>query len=1398
MVRREIKKPVPKNTSGCAHAEEALGKITKKFHSLVELVPHAIYECDSQGVITIANSAYSKITGYTQDELIGKYLWELMAPGKQKESLPAYIKQLVSEQPAPTPYITRNITKDGQIIDVQIDWSYKRNEKGQVTGFACILSDITERKKAERVVEEIQTRLSDFFENTPMGFHIFGPDQIITDINETELKLIGYCREEVVGKKTWAEFITPEQKPLFKKHWQAVLTTGRVDGLEYTLIHKDGRKIDVILNASSRFDDDGSLINTRGSVLDITEKKQAEKVLKRHELRLQSLLDINKMTEASEQEILDFAREEAIKVTRSEFSFIGFVNEDESAMTINAWSKEAMAQCSVIDKPIHFPIAEAGIWAEPVRQRKPFIVNDYSADLPHKRGCPKGHVPIKRFLSVPVFEGEHIVAAAAVANKEENYDELDIRALTSIMSDTWQLIRRKQAEESLRESEERFRTVIERASEALFLIELNGKFVDVNQRACDELGYTREELLNLSVPQIASIFNEKTFAKFVQTLRMGVPVTLEAVHQRKDGTTLPVEVRTGLMEIHGKLHLLSLVRNITKRKDRESHRLLAEKILKSLNQKNNKLDTIQSILTLIKESTGFEAVGVRLRQGDDFPYFAVKGFSAEFVEVENYLCCRDGKGELVLDSKGGSHLVCMCGNVLSGRTDPALPFFTEGGSFWTNSTTELLASVSPEEMKGQTRNQCCRFGYESVALIPLRSGDEILGLLQLNDTRRGRFTPGMIRFFEGTCASIGITIARIKAEEQVRNLAKFPSENPNPVLRAAKDGTILYSNKAGYKLLNKWKSRVGKSASQDWCDLITGVLNSHKSKAKEVKLKGRIYSFAIAPVPQEGYVNIYGRDVTKEKKAEEAIKKARDELEKQVAKRTIELSHTIGTLQEEIRERMIAERTLNERSKTLEAFFSNSITPLVFLDPQFNFIRVNQAYADACQRDVSEFPGRNHFELYPSDAKEIFEEVVHTKIAHQVIARAFTFPDHPEWGVTYWNWTLTPIMDDTDEVELLVFALEDVTERKRAELKVQRSEEKYRELVENANSIIMRRDTNGNITFFNEFAQKFFGYSEDEILGKNVIGTIAPETEASGRDLRALIKKISQNPEEYAANENENMLKDGERVWISWTNKPIRDETGKVVEILAVGNDITQFKQAQEKILADQKRLRSLTAELVIAEERERRKIARNMHDSIGQILAFSARELGTLHKSAPEKLTGSLAEIKYHLDDALKQTRTLTFNLSPPILYDLGFEAAVDELVEQFSRERKIECRFESHGEPGKLADHTKILLYRSVRELLMNIAKHANAKLVRISLSRINNDIQVAVEDDGIGFDLSRLGSKSISESGFGLFSIRERLTHIGGKFDIQTSSGKGTKVTLLAPVKPRKLRAKKEVIL
>ena len=180
-----------------------------------------------------------------------------------------------------------------------------------------------------------------------------------------------------------------------------------------------------------------------------------EEALRLDESRLEAVWQLSQMTKATLKEITDFALEEGVRLTKSQIGYLAFMNEDETVLTMQAWSKTAMEQCAIIDKPIDYPLETTGLWGEAVRQRRPMITNDYAAPNPYKKGYPEGHVEMRRHLNIPVFDGDRIVAVAGVGNKDEDYDESDIRQLTLLMNGMWWQIKRQRAEEELAAEVER-------------------------------------------------------------------------------------------------------------------------------------------------------------------------------------------------------------------------------------------------------------------------------------------------------------------------------------------------------------------------------------------------------------------------------------------------------------------------------------------------------------------------------------------------------------------------------------------------------------------------------------------------------------------------------------------------------------------------------------------------------------------------------------------------------------------------------------------------------------------------------------------------------------------------------------------------------------------------------
>ncbi|MCU0574752.1 MAG: PAS domain S-box protein, partial [Syntrophobacteraceae bacterium] len=222
-----------------------------------------------------------------------------------------------------------------------------------------------------------------------------------------------------------------------------------------------------------------------------------------------------------------------------------------------------------------------------------------------------------------------------------------------------------------------------------------------------------------------------------------------------------------MLEIDGRKVLQGFFRDVSETMRHQRERETTIKLLRLLNNSDDLHGMIRNLTIFLREWSGCEAVGVRLREEDDFPYFETRGFSPEFVLAERYLCARDPFGNTVRDDQGNPILDCMCGNILLGRFNPDLPFFTPRGSFWTNSTTDLLASTSEEDRQARTRNRCHGEGYESVALIPLRCGQDTLGLLQMNDGPRNRFTVGLIAFLENAADQIALALAERQAQARL-------------------------------------------------------------------------------------------------------------------------------------------------------------------------------------------------------------------------------------------------------------------------------------------------------------------------------------------------------------------------------------------------------------------------------------------------------------------------------------------------------------------------------------------------------------------------------------------------------------------------------------------------------
>jgi PAS domain S-box-containing protein len=342
----------------------------------------------------------------------------------------------------------------------------------------------------------------------------------------------------------------------------------------------------------------------------------------------------------------------------------------------------------------------------------------------------------------------------------------------------------------------------------------------------------------------------------------------------------------------------------------------------------------------------------------------------------------------------------------------------------------------------------------------------------------------------------------------------------------------------------------------------------------------------------------------------------------------------------------------------------------------------------------------------------------------------------------------------------------------RSLLAIRKERDEFRDLVENAGSIMFRSDREGNITFFNDFAQRFFQFSAGEILGRNVIGTIVPASDSGGKDLVAMIREIREHPERYRNNENENIKKNGERVWISWTNRAIYNEKGEFVELLSVGNDITDRKRAEEALFSANRKLNLLSS------------VTR--HDVLNQLNVL-AGYLGLVKDRISDVDTTAL--LSRALDSAWTIRRLIAFTkdyqeigVHSPRWHDVASTVAMaSSSIDLGGISLEVDV--------GNLQVYADPLFEKVFYALLDNALRHGErVDGIRISCHTEGKDTVIGVEDNGVGIppgEKERIFDRGTGRNtGYGLFISREILSITGLSLRETGTLGAGARFEIRVP--------------
>ncbi len=291
----------------------------------------------------------------------------------------------------------------------------------------------------------------------------------------------------------------------------------------------------------------------------------------------------------------------------------------------------------------------------------------------------------------------------------------------------------------------------------------------------------------------------------------------------------------------------------------------------------------------------------------------------------------------------------------------------------------------------------------------------------------------------------------------------------------------------------------------------------------------------------------------------------------------VEFEQKIDQLEQKLSHLKGAEQALKRERDFINEILHWSASPIVVIDLKGYIVTFNRASQNLSGYHFEDVRDKPFWEILISAEERDGVKAAITNVIDKGL---------PEKSINYWitkdgskrliSWVNSILKKPDGTIEYILCTGQDITEQKKAEAALHQNEEKYRELVQHANSIILRIDTQGRVKFINEFAQSFFGFTEAELINQNIVDKILPPTESSGRDLKAMFNDIIQNPAQYLNNENENIKRDGQRVWVAWTNKAICDENGNIVEILCVGNDITERKKADKALGESEARFKIL------------------------------------------------------------------------------------------------------------------------------------------------------------------------------------------------------------------------------
>ncbi len=515
----------------------------------------------------------------------------------------------------------------------------------------------------------------------------------------------------------------------------------------------------------------------------------------------------------------------------------------------------------------------------------------------------------------------------------------------------------------------------------------------------------------------------------------------------------------------------------------------------------------------------------------------------------------------------------------------------------------------------------------------------------------------------------------------------------------------------------------------------------------------------------------------------------------------------------------ISERKAAKESESRYRLFLDNIPDALSLkDRNGRYIYINRRFEAWIGKPSYQIHGKTADEIFAGDPTQLEAMKAHERDVWErgeTISMEREFPRTGDGRVRHAVITKFPIFDEAGAILGIGTTNTDISERHRAQEAVRMSEVRYRRLFESAPAalyesdwskarqlverlreqgvedigehlrenlhLLARRDKVLDILTFNNEALRLFGQGDANTYREFIKGELSEESRLNLIEVILAFAEGRRRIRSHTTTQREN----GEIVPIVRTCEMTSSNRSDWSSVLICIQDISAEVETATRLQEYQAELRSLSGKISLAEESERRRISSELHDGTVQNLVLARIQLAELKQSlVDEPARGIAGGIDELLGKSLKETRSLIFEISPPVLYELGLEAAVEWLAENYRRRTGVKVRISSDGGKSALGEELKIVVFQAVRELMINVAKHARATTVAIDWQHRAGAIAVSVIDDGVGFDVDSREVRTVSEGGFGLFSIRERLNLLGAEFDLDSSDA-GTRATITVPI-------------